>query len=519
MSAEEIAAQVEAALEADSEAAEVAPASAGPAVDSLVLSTDSFPGMNKMEGADSSVWKCDGAPNWRRLAGFPIYATGQPKLADLDKCIEQAVNKFDEQKAVLWINVRQEPVLYVNGESYSVREADTLQKHMAMNEVFAINNVENDMVSKLKKGDGSYGYFKDLVGEKEKEKFVEVEKSSGKVESVATIGEAFSAAAKKEPKLETSRIPLTLDDAPSEETFDQLVRLLKGHSSAVPVIFNCQGGITRSTTASVIAAIIKEAQLELEFDKMKGVIPDNIIEGLRETKLHPPLPVDHNGSTNALMKGEFPVVLDLINGSEVAKQCKEQVDRIINAAAGAENIRESAVMEKMQFDVASDEWRHILKERIMGNIKRYFMLIAFAMYAREVGNAGFGKTFKSWLDGNDYRDMIESGKSRLEWERKVPDEKIADLKEMLLAENFDAILPQVINKINQLSYKMFNDLPRGDQKCKSMRKLAGRTLLEVLPPKLTVYLESKLGNLANVPDFYDMVGTLSMYGKIPVVET
>ena len=29
-----------------------------------------------MEGADSSVWKCDGAPNWRRLAGFPIYATG-----------------------------------------------------------------------------------------------------------------------------------------------------------------------------------------------------------------------------------------------------------------------------------------------------------------------------------------------------------------------------------------------------------------------------------------------------------
>ncbi len=57
---------------------------------------------------------------------------------------------------------------------------------------------------------------------------------------MATIGEAFSAAAKKEPKLETSRIPVTLDDAPSEETFDQLVRLLKGHSSAVPVIFNCQ---------------------------------------------------------------------------------------------------------------------------------------------------------------------------------------------------------------------------------------------------------------------------------------
>ena len=36
--------EVEAALEADSEAAEAAPAAAGPALDTLVLSTDSFPG-------------------------------------------------------------------------------------------------------------------------------------------------------------------------------------------------------------------------------------------------------------------------------------------------------------------------------------------------------------------------------------------------------------------------------------------------------------------------------------------
>jgi len=519
MSEEEVAAQVEAALEENGTGDEAALEPAGPPTDTLVLATDSFPSMNKVEGADASIWKCDGAPNWRRLAGFPIYATGQPKLADVEKCIEQAVNKFDEQKSVLWVNTRQEPALYINGESYSIREKEKLQKHIVLTESFAINNMENDMLSKLKKGDGSFTFFKDMVGEKEKEHFVEVEESSGKVEAVMTPGEVFSAAAKKEPKLESSRIPMHLEDAPSDETFDLLVRLLKGHSSAVPIIFSCQGGISRSSTASVIAALVKEAQLEAEFDKMKGVIPDNIIQGLRETKLHPPLPDDPNGSNNALMKGEFPVVLDLLSGSEVAKECKEQVDRVINAAAGAENIRESAVMEKMQYDVASDEFRHVIKERIIGMIKRYFMLIVFAMYTREVGKAGFNKTFKTWLDGNDYRDMIERGKSRLEWERKIPDDQIQDLKDLLNADDFDAMLPQVINKLNQLSYKMFNDLPRGDQKCKSMRKLAGRTLLEVLPQKLLVYLESKLGNLSNVPDFYDMVGTLSMYGKIPVVET
>ena len=136
-------------------------------------------------------------------------------------------------------------------------------------------------------------------------------------------------------------------------------------------------------------------------------------------------------------------MLDLLGTSEVGKACKEQADRLINAAAGAENIRESAVMEKMQYDVASDEWRHVLKERIMGNIKRYFMLIVFAMYARDVGKAGFKQPFKVWLDGTSYREMIEAGKSRLEWERKIPDEQIQDLKDLLMAENFDAQLPQV----------------------------------------------------------------------------
>merc|ERR1712190_99769 len=126
-----------------------------------------------------------------------------------------------------------------------------------------------------------------------------------------------------------------------------------------------------------------------------------------------------------------------------------------------------------------------------------------------------GKTFGKWLDSTSYRDTIAAGKGNLEWERKIPEEQMGDLRVMLDADNFDENLPAVINKINQLSYKMFNDLPRGDQKCKSMRKLAGRTLIDVLPPNLEVYLEGKLGDLNKVPDFYDMVGQLSFFGKMP----
>jgi len=488
-------------------------ASEAPASSKYTLMTDAYTNMVKYQ--DES-FKCDGAPNWRRLGGFPIYATGQPNQADLDKCIEQAVNKFDEQKNVLWVNLRQEGVVYVNGRPYSIRESGKLGEHMCLNEAFAINNLENDMASQLKKADGTFAFVKDQLGEQEKETVPEYVSETAKLENVTTLAELFSAAAKKEPKLESTRIPLNLNQAPSDDTFDLLIRLLKGHSSAVPVIFSCQAGISRSTTASVIAAIIKETQLEEDFAKMRGIVPDEIIDGLREKKLHPEIPESTDKQNNALMKGEFPVVLELLESSDLAKECKAQVDRLIDAAAGAENIRESAIMQKMQFDVASDDWRMVLKTRIMDMIERYFNLIVFAMYTKEVGTAGFKTTFKKWLDGTNYREMIAEGKSRLEWERKIPEEKIQDLKDLLNTDNFDANLPTVINKINQLSYKMFNDLPRGDQKCKSMRKLAGRTLLEVLPAKLLEYLEAKLGNLSNVPDFYDMVGTLSMYGKCAV---
>merc|ERR1711892_1415471 len=426
-----------------------------PAGPQHILMTDAFPGISKTV---AETFKCEGAPNWRRVPGFPIYATAQPNKADIDKCVEQAVKKYDEQKNVLWVNLRQEPVLYVNGKPYSVRNSDDLAGHIVLNEAFEINNIENKMASEIKKAD-KFTFCKDLIGERAQEKAPEYVTETGRPDNINTLSEIFSLATKKEPKLEFKKIPLELNAAPLDDTFDMLIRLLKGHGSAVPVIFNCQGGMSRSSVASVIAGITKETQLEAEFNKMKGIVPDEIIDSLRGKKLHPAPPA-RDAKDNALMLGEFPVVMKLIAELPEAAEAKLQVGRLIDAVGppnGVEHIRETIVMDKMNFE----------------------------------------------------------GKAKLEWDRKVADDKIADLKELLNCDAFNENLPEVINRINQLSYKMFNDLPRGDQKCKSMRKLAGRTLIQVLPPKLSVYLEEKLGDLSKVPDFYDMVGQLSFYGKMP----
>lgn len=86
-----------------------------------------------------------------------------------------------------------------------------------------------------------------------------------------------------------------------------------------------------------------------------------------------------------------------------------------------------------------------LKNKIMNNIERYFYLIVFAMYVRDVGPKGFPQTFQQFMDANAaLRTMIAEGRGKLEWERKIPDEKLSELKDMLSVADFKANIPKVI---------------------------------------------------------------------------
>merc|ERR1712054_589382 len=139
-------------------------------------------------------------------------------------------------------------------------------------------------------------------------------------------------------------------------------------------------------------------------------------------------------------------------------------------------------------------------------------LIVLAMYIRELGPKGFPQTFKQFMDDHSgLRTMIEEGRGKLEWERKIPDEKLAELKDMLSSADFKANMPKVIKRIYELSWDMFGDLPRGHHKNNSMHKLASRTMIEILPENLANHVEKKCGSLAGTPDFFDVIGQVSWY--------
>merc|ERR1719308_207039 len=184
-------------------------------------------------------------------------------------------------------------------------------------------------------------------------------------------------------------------------TLSLMVAMLKDTTASCPVIFNCQAGISRTTTAMVTAALVKELQLTRELDRMRGIVPDDILDALKKKKLGlPGIDFEVQEDRNAMQTGEFEVIKELLAAYPAAKIAKAQVDKLIDLAAppprgtGVENIRECIIESKMTFDVSSDDWQAYLKAKIMNNIERYFYLIVFAMYIREVGPKGFPQTFK-----------------------------------------------------------------------------------------------------------------------------
>merc|ERR1712168_602463 len=479
------------------------------------------------EGIDKLVKEAphtDGAPNFRRMPGFPVFGTGQPTLPGFDKILEPIMKKYGDEKIFYWANLRQEPVVYVNGKPYTARNPDKLNYHLEVPNPDDVSKMEDEFAEVIKSRGDDFKYFQDQYGEHPDERLVKNDEMTEKLADVQTLTNIYSGLKEKNAKVNAIRIPVNQEKAPAEECFDQIIALLKNTSASTPIVFNCQAGISRTTTAMVIASLVKEFQLASELNHMKGIVPDDILEALKKKKLGlPGIDSEAPSEKNAMMAGEFEVILELIEAykeNNQAKIAKAQVDKLIDLAApppkgtGVQNIRECIIESKMTFDVSADDWQAYLKEKIMSNIERYFYLIVFAMYIREVGPNGFPKTFKEWMDEHQaLREMIAEGRGKLEWERKIPDEKLGDLKDMLAVKEFKANLPKVIKRIYELAWEQFSDLPRGHHKNNSMHKLASKTMIEILPDNLSKHIEAKCGSLASTPDFFDVIGQVSWYDE------
>merc|ERR1712161_16370 len=493
-----------------------------PAIWSAVAMLDHFEKIQKLK--DLVV----GVPNFRRVPGYKDFCCGQPTKEGFVAAIEKACgDKWPKDGPIIWLNMRQEAIVYVNGNPVCARPPNKIGEYAELGDVTheSIQADEDEfgrMLAKRQEAD-------------KKIKVVDVNKAESEIEAlgIVTLAAVIDGLKEKFPGLKHHRIPICNSAAPSEKDFDNLCAALLGHNINCPVIVNCQVGLSRSTTGCVSACLFREFQIAASYEGLIETVP-----GVNLTCLRMDI-YEHEKEEDTLFRGEFEVVKELIAALPVADAAKRECDKVIDKngpspkGTGIKQLRENIAESKLSYEIMDDAAQAFLKTKIMDNIHKYFYMICFSAYLREqaeVAKDGItdedkkafalagGKvstpteslklkdSFVAWMDEKkNLRAICDDGKGKLQWEREIPQEALDNLNN-LATTDFKANLGKIIHDIYLTGHNMFKDMPQGDHKKRAKYRFASKTLMRILPTDLKTEVEGLIAGKTMTLDLYEILG-------------
>merc|ERR1712002_1207660 len=477
-----------------------------------------------------------GVPNFRRVPGYKVYCCGQPTLAGLEKALEKVCGTiYPKDGKIIWFNVRQEPTVYVNGEPLCARPPNKIGEYAELGAITRdmVKADEQEFVRVLE------GRAKENGG---KLKFVDISKAEKEVEvkEMKTLSDAIEGLKEKFPGLVHMRVPVCNSAAPNEADFDIMCQTLVGTSINTPVIVNDQVGLSRATTASVVACLFKDFQINASFEGLVETVP-----GVN----HDLLKMDRytmDGSKDPLFRGEFEVVKELVATLKDGVAAKNECDKVIDkngtpktGGTGIKQLRENIAESKLSYEIMDDAAQAFLKNKIMDNIHKYFYLIVFTGYIRQAADLARNnvpeekkaaltltggkcaipadqlkvtKKFAAYMEENKKLvDLCEAGKGNLQWERDIPPAALSNL-ESLAKGDFKANLGKIIHDIYQTAHVMFSDMPQGDHKKRAKYRFASKTLMRILPADKKTEVEGLIEKKEISLDLYEILGQCT-WGK------
>jgi len=462
---------------------------------------------------DHSVGVPEPLPNWRQVPGFPVYGGGQPTMEGLTKVKE----KLGKEK-VLWFNLRCEPVCYLEGLPVALRNQDALHTNIQVS-IADAEQMEEKMLKEIssRAKDNSVEIHKDKgLADNPMDRVDEVlasstEGSCGFLQILTGLGAGEEPAL---PGLKIVRVPFDEQRAIPEECFDLIAKSLCGESAATTqCVFSSQLGQGRSTLGMVTASIVKAMQMINKLYKMvdAGMADKAWAANIIKSKFEDPLPSED--LKDHFMRGEWDVIMELIEKLPGAKAGKVLADKMIDICGtppegtGMQNLRKAIIQMKYKYDASTEDKQYVWKNLIVNFIERYFYIICFATYARDHEASGFSKSFKTWMDEHkELREMIANGKDKLEWTRKVDQSAVEKLRDAIQGPDYKEKLGGIVSQLYKLAFQTYHDIPRGPIKDNLMRKLACKTLMEILPSEVGTKISEEIKEKKLSVDFDTVVG-------------
>lgn len=423
------------------------------AIDKCVLKIDSADGKFNIQ----SEYK--GVPNFRRVASSTatdndneldpeqdpddddqddeiesdaprVYGCGQPSLDGLRKLLEGLQEEGVDK--VMWINVRDEPVVYIKDASFSPRDERALNRALNFPELNSekLNELEERLNERIRKDATLQGNLinyvqEEAAGPASADKLPDVRSNNNvtvevkEKEEIKSVPQVFTMLEEDEDfSVSFNRVPLFDDKSPSVSMFDEVFNVLKEADSSTGIVFNCQMGKGRTTLGMIMASLYFQAQNpssaqdEVMDDHMDDEELDEDEDGEYTHKKASPAAQDAQNDEPNLKMGEYDLINSLVNVLSDGTLSKKDVDQVINQCGQVQNVREAILFARDQhIKSTTTDRQQFWKAKGASFVERYFYLICFYAFLKEAiaNDLDEAFTFAVWMEEHTEVTELISG--------------------------------------------------------------------------------------------------------------
>jgi len=302
------------------------------------------------------------------------------------------------QSNLLWVNLREEPVVFVNGRPFVLRDASqpltNICSHRGMHwkRVLKLERrLKQDILAEAMNNNGNILVHTEVSGHALETKIIPCWESVKGKTSVLTTLEAFELLKQEGYAIQYRRIPVTPMSYLTMShicTIQKYLQMIFSDSRDNFVMFNCQMGTGRSTFGILITMIlgigVGAYTIEEVYEKA---------EHMRNVRNHK-LGVERFG---------FEVISKLLRLLESGREAKKLADAVIDCCGQVVNLRERLLETRIKMEQASTpDKRTFWLRTTVGLLRRYFLCICISAYVLDVGDWVQKKiNFNKWMAEHD----------------------------------------------------------------------------------------------------------------------
>ncbi|KAF8917222.1 inositol hexakisphosphate-domain-containing protein [Mucidula mucida] len=325
-----------------------------------------------------------GAINFRQIPGTNIYALGQPTIEAIDEVVERIKQAHPNTHRVIWITIREEPIVYVNGAPYCLRREGFSLRNMKVKDYGGISASRLEVLEERLRDDifAEAAAFGGQV-------LLHTETTDGSVvpiweevasENVVVLKDIMDSRQRvRDVELIYDRIPVTAERPPDFADLNELIGVVLRSSRDTPIVVNCQLGRGRSTLVSIILLLIREWLDSRRVPPTPGTPRIKAQRTLSMSGLPSMEPI--TPAKTEKPRKSYQIINNLLRVFRKGLAVKNVVDDAVDQCAVVYNLRESIEESRIMAEQATDErQKKMHTQKGLHNLRRYFELIVFQAY-------------------------------------------------------------------------------------------------------------------------------------------